>query len=527
MSVIDGYPVDYSPVHNQLNYVLYPIDGINLIAGTQATFSVTFSSGGTATNGTFIYINGQKFEIDNSATVEDGYKIKFNSLTDIQRATWLYNTLNATLFFDPSIFTVVQFGNVVTVTYNQVGQQSNWQFDNSGITQIAFYNPNGTDRVDLTGASYVWAMMQDRTDLSLPPLKLVQDRILPILLGYDNSTVPATINLTSQNVDASELLKYQVATTLPSIYSPIFTPVNDDNFRKFVFIRAGLRYLDNCDVRNVQFSDSPATWIYNCLLQAKDTSTLSLAEYVLENKPLLIKDTYIICPSVSMFVWSLCNEAPLEVVYYSAAGAALESASYTYGDPDNELKPTYMNVGGFGNTIPSNCAYYVLNYMNTDGSEVLHAIRINIEDCNCVVGEVLFLNDLGDYETKTFSKLEKQDITVGSDIILSRDSFGGTLNSLIKGGRGLVNTESEVIYTMSSKFQPNPQEIEFAEQFKRSQSFYLKYFFEAADSYGYIKIIPESINFAPIENGKANELVITFRLNQSYKSHPQNEGIYI
>jgi hypothetical protein len=510
-------------VHNCVNYDLTISDGINVLTGTQATFSVTFSSGGAATNGTEVIIQGQSFVIDNAATVEDGYKIKFNGLTDIQRATWLYNTLNATLFFDPSIVTVVQFGNVVTVTYNEVGQQSNWQFDNGGISQIAFYSPNGTDRVDLTGASYVWTVLQDRTDLSLPPIKLVQDRILPILQVYTNDAVPPSVTLSPQTINVSDLLKNQVATTLPNIYSPIFSVVNDDFFRKLVFMRAGVRYLDSCNIRNVSYMESLRTYIYNCLFQKKIyESSFILGSYTYGNKPLLIKDTYTICRSTSMFVWSLCVDFPLDVVYYNSAGSALETASFTYGDKD--LIPTYMNVGGFGNTIPLDCAYYILNYIGED-SEVLHAVRINVEDCNCVVGEFIFLSDLGAYETITFSKLEKQDIAVTSDVINGK--IGCTLNSLIKGGRGLVNTDSEVVYTMSSKFKANPQEIEFIEQFKRSQSFYLKYFFEAADSYGYIKIIPESINFAPIENGKANELVITFRLNQTYKSHPQNEGIYI
>ena len=527
MSVIDYTPSEFIPVHNCINYGLLAQDGINLIAGTQATYSIIFDSGGTATNGTIIYIQGQKFIIDNTASVADGYKIKFNGLTDLQRATWLYQTLRYNLFFNPSVLSVVQFGNTVTVTYSQVGQQSNWQFDNGGITEISFYLANGTDRIDLSGAAYVWGVYEDRAASSLTPVELVANKILPVLLSYDYSTVPATISMQPQTVNISDEVKSLVSTTLPGVYDPIFTPVFDVFFRRLVFMRAGLRYLDNCEVRNVQFTESATSWIYNCLFQSSKISDLAgiLDPYISGYKPLLIKNTYSICRTTSFFIWHLCNENPLDVVYFDASGNALETSSFTYGDADNELKPTFMNVGGFGQTIPANCAYYILNYMNADSSEILHAVRFNVTDCNCVVGEFIFCTDLGDYETITFSKLEKHDITVSSDTIKGKD--GCTLTSLIKGNRSITNTDSEVIYTMSSKFVANPDEIEFVEQFKRSQSFYMKYFFEAADSYGYIKVIPESINFAPIELGKANELQITFRLNKSYKSHPQNEAVYI
>jgi hypothetical protein len=532
MSLINQVPPELVPIHNCLNYGLY-MDTINILTGTQATFSVTFSNGGTATDGTVIVIQGQKFEILDTVTENNGYNLIFNGFSDIQRATWFYDTIKSTLFFDPSIVTIVQFGNVVTVTYNQVGQQPNWQFENSGITQIAFYSPNGIDRVDLTGASYVWAILQDRTDLSLPPLKIVSDRILPILMDYDNSVVPTTIAPSQQYVNPSDLIKSQVSTILPNIYSPVFTQIEDSYFRKKIFMRAGWRFLSDCEIQNREFADSSVSWMYNCLLQSKllVEGSYPLEQYTDYGKPLLIKDTYSICRTTSFFVWSICPEAPLEVVYYSAAGAELESTSFTYGSGTvtepyfDDVKPTYMNVGGFGQSIPSNCAYYILNYMNADGSEVLHAVRFNVTDCNCVVGEFIFCTDLGAYETITFEKLTKQDIAVSSDIINSKD--GCTLSSLIKGNRSIVNTNSEVVYTMTSKFQANEKEIEFIEQFKRSQSFYMKYFFEAADSFGYIKVIPESINFAPIELGKANELQITFRLNKSYKSHPQNEAVYI
>jgi len=426
------------------------------------------------------------------------------------------------------VLKVSQFGNTVTVTYSQVGQQSSWQFDNGAISQISFYLANGTDRVDLSGAGYVWSVYEDRSALSLTPIQLVSEKIVPILPKYDNSTVPATISITPQVVDISEEVKNLVKTILPNIYAPIFTPLDDETFRKLIYMRAGLRYLDNCEVRNVQFTESATSWIYNSLFQQKEAASLSgiLDPYIFGYKPILIKNTYTLCRSSSMFVWSLCNEAPLDVVYYDSSGVALESSSFTYGDPDNELKPTYMNVGCFGQTIPSNCAFYVLNYMNTDSSEVLHAIRINVVSCGCIEGEFIFCTDLGAYETILMDKVVKHEIPVASDVIES--AVGCTVVSLVKGGRSIVNKETENVWTFEKWVDVDTaDELEFIAQFQRSQSFYMKQFIIAADSYAYLKVIPENITFVARETGKRPKLTFAIRFNQQFKSHPQNEGIFI
>lgn len=528
MSVIDTVPYETVPAHNCINYGLYLQDGFNLVAGTQASYSIIFASGGTAANGTIIHIQGQKFVVDNTATSADGYRIKFNGLSDLDRATWLFQTLNLNLFFNPSVLNVSQFGNTVTVTYSQVGQQSNWQFENGGISQISFYLANGTNRIDLSGASYVWGIYEDRTALSLTPIQLVAEKILPLLPKYDYSTVPATITVQSQTVNISDEVKELVKTILPNIYAPIFTPINDETFRRLIYMRAGLRYLDNCETRNVQFTESATSWIYNCLFQAEKLASLDgvLDAYIGGFKPLLIKNTYTLCRSSNMFVWSLCNENPLDVVYFDASGAELETSSFTYGDPENELKPTYMNVGAFGQTIPPNCAFYVLNYMNSDGSEVLHAIRINVVSCGCIEGEFIFLSDLGAYETILMDKMVKHDIPVSSETI--QGQIGCTVTSLIKSGKSIVNKETESVYTFEKWVDvDSEQDLEFIAQFQRSQSFYMKQFVVAADSYAYLKIIPENITFTPQETGKRPKLTFTVRFNQQFKSHPQNEGIFI
>jgi hypothetical protein len=151
-------------------------------------------------------------------------------------------------------------------------------------------------------------------------------------------------------------------------------------------------------------------------------------------------------------------------------------------------------------------------------------IRIDLISCKCIAGEFIFCTDLGSYETILFDTVEKNDIVVSNEVIQKQG--GCTLLSLASGGRSIVNTEGEVIYTMTKKFFNSEEELEFVEQFKRSQSFYMKYFFKESDGFGYIKIMPDAISFAPKEKGIRNKLQLTFRLNQSYKSHPQNEGFF-
>jgi len=526
MNVIQTiYPGDFAPVHGCLNYGLTLELYSPTISGTQASFSITFSSGGTAANGTIIYIQGQKFVVDNTATVADGYSIKFDGLTDMQRATWLYNTLRATLFFDPSIVTIVQFGNVVTVTYNQVGQQSNWQFDNGSISEISFYLSNGTNREDLKSMSYIWSVYENKSALSLPDTKLVSDKILPLLLVEDRLVVPSEFNVQPQIINISDEIRDIVKTTLPSVYSPIFTAINDDYFRKLIYMRAGLRYLDSCDKIDRFFSNGNNTWVYNMLFQDIINPDVNLInDYIYGNKPLLIKNTYTLCRSSNMFVWSLCEYSSLEIVYYDASGAALESSSQFYGSEG--AIPTYMNVGCFGQTIPSNCAYYVLNYMNSDGSEVLHAVRINVVSCGCIEGEFIFCTDLGGYETMLMDKAVKHEIPVASETI--QGQIGCTVTSLIKGGRSIVNKETESVFTFEKWVDTDTaDELEYIAQFQRSQSFYMKQFIDAADSYAYLKVIPENITFVPQEIGKRPKLTFTIRFNQQFKSHPQNEAVFI
>jgi len=275
-------PYEFSPVGNCIIFGLVFTGDINLIAGTQASFSVDFISGGTAADGTIIIIQGQRFEINNSATSIDGYHIRFDGLTDEQRATWLLGTLNATLFFDPEKAYVFQTSSTgANVLYNQVGQQGNWQFDNGGISEISFILSNGTDRVDLSNMAYVWSMYEDRSSLSLPPLKIIEDRILPLLPVYSYNTSPATVIVDAQLIDVSSELKNQVATVLPGTYDPIFVPINDQFFRKLFFMRSGLRYLNGCEVRNMYFSNGNSLWVYNSLFQdVKNTGLLLLEPYI-------------------------------------------------------------------------------------------------------------------------------------------------------------------------------------------------------------------------------------------------------
>lgn len=535
MGVIVQSPGELSSAHDCLIYVVQNQNDININAGTQASFSVDFISGGTATDGTIIVIQGQRFEINNSAVSVDGYYIKFDGLTDEERATWLLETLNTTLFFDPEKVYVFQTSSTgANVLYNQVGQQGNWQFDNGGISEISFILGNGADRVDLSNPSYIFSVYEDRSILSLPPIKIAEDRILPLTLDYDNSTAPVSVSVPEQQINIADCVSKLVSTTLPSVYAPIFSPIIDEYFRKRIFMRVGFRYLSGCNNIDTQFSNTDRTWVYNSLFQKDKITSMylsPLAPYVLEYKPLLIKNTYTLCRGSNMFVWSLCPEATLDVVYYDTSGAAIESSSFTYGNGEidsnyiNNVKPTYMNVGCFGQTIPSNVAYYILNYMNADGSELLHAVRINVVSCGCIEGEFIFRTDLGTYETTLMDKAVKHEIPVESEIIES--AVGCTVVSLVKGGRSIVNKETESVWTFEKWVDVDTaDELEFIAQFQRSQSFYMKQFINASDVYAYVKVIPENITFVPKETGKRPKLTFTIRFNQNLKSHPENEAFF-
>jgi hypothetical protein len=529
MGIVQSTPGEFAPAYNCLPYELKYDGDIVLNTGTQASITITFVNGGTATDGNFIYIAGQKFEINQYATSIDGYYYKYSPSSFVDSATWMLNTLSSTLFFNPEKVNIISLSvDSVTIIYNQVGQQPDWQFEDGGLSAMTITATNGTDRIVLKDPAYVWAVYEDRAALSLPPLKIVSERVLPLVLDFDNSSSPASVTVVPQIVDISKDIKDLLKTTLPSVYSPIFTPINDSLFRMLIGVRAGLRYLVDCNQININQGFGEFTWVYNSLFQKTKITDLYniLDPYIFGNKPLLIKNTYTLCRSSNMFVWSLCNESPLEVVYYDSSGAALESSSFTYGDSDNELKPTFMNVGCFGQTIPSNCAYYVLNYMNTDGSEVLHAVRINVVSCGCIEGEFIFCTDLGGYETILMDKAVKHEIPVQSEVIQS--AIGCTVTSLIKGGRSIVNKETESVFTFEKWVDTDTaDELEYIAQFQRSQSFYMKQFIDAADSYAYLKVIPENITFVPQEIGKRPKLTFTIRFNQNFKSHPQNEAVFI
>jgi len=526
MAVFSLYPDTETPAHNCVVWgLLY--EGGTSYPGSQASATITFDSGGTATAGTVVYFCGQKFVTDSGFGVNDGYSFNYNGLSDTDRVAAFLETLNATLFFSRDRVSFFSAGNSIAVTFNQVGEQSNWTFSDGGISEISFIQINGDGQTYDKNPKYIHALYRDMTSVSLPPIKLTQDKESAIILNKDYTvSSPATETYLPTLVDYSIEMSNLVATHLPNIYGANWTPVLDTTFTMDVFLRAGYSYLVGCERRNVFFSDSGTIKIYNCLFQ-KEKYTVSdplMLPYTAQGKLMLIKDRYQICRSTNFAVWTAFVEGydSIDVVYYDVSGGELESVSYDWGVL---MGITYTNVGTFGSAAPANCDHYIVNFINAD-FDIIEAVRFDLISCGCIDGELIFLSDLGCYETFLLTNNTRTELTVNSDTVQGFD--GCNVFSLQQGGRSIVNKQTENIYTYETWVDTSdPKELEYVNQLLRSQSVFLKVFIEEADAWFYVKINAENTNFVPLETGKRAKLTYSFKFNQAYKSHPQYEAVFI
>lgn len=526
MNVFYSYPDIEVPAHNCVKWELL-YDGGTSYPGSQASATITFDGGGTATTGTVIYFCGQKFVTDSGFGVNNGYSFNFNGLSDTDRAISFLETLNANLFFSRDRVSFFNGGNSIAVTFNQVGVQSNWTFSDGAISEISFIEFNGDNAIYNKGAKYIHALYRDMTAFSLPPIKLCENKEAAIILNKDYTNAsPSTETYLPTPVEYSNEMRNLVATHLPSIYGANWIPIEDTTFTMDVFLRAGYSYLDSCERRNILFSDSSIIKLYNCLFQ-KERYTVGdplMLPYTSQGKLMLIKNQYQVCRSTNFAVWTAFTDGykAIEVVYYDSAGAVLESASY---DWDGAFGVRYTNIGTFGASAPADCDYYIVNFTNNDG-DVIAAVRFDLVNCGCIDGEIIFEADLGEYETFLLTNNTKTELTVSSDLVQGFD--GCNVFSLQQGGRSIVNKQTEKIYTYETWIDAgDPKELEYVSQLLRSQSVFLKVFITEADAFFYVKIIPENTNFVPTEVGKRAKLTYSFRFNQAYKSHPQNNGVFI
>jgi hypothetical protein len=525
MGVIDSSPLTNVPAHNCVVWNLF-YDGGSSYSGSQASASITFADGGTATLGTIIYFAGQAFSTDTGFGVNDGYNFNYNGLSGDDRAAAFLETLNANLFFSPDKVTLFISGDTVAITFNQVGEQSNWNFSDGGISEISFIEINGDNQVYDKNPKYIHALYRDMTDFGLADIKLCPEKEAAVILtkNYLDGT-PAAETYVPTPVDYSNEMSNLVATHLPNIYGANWSPTGDFLFSLPVYLRAGYSFLVGCERRNIFSSKSDTIRIYNSLFQKeKYTAGADLMQSYVEGGALmLIKDRYQICRSTNFAVWtSYINYNNIEVVYYDASGTPLESVTNEFVVSNNV---NYTNLGTFGSAPPANCDHYIVNFTNFD-DEVLGAVRFDLINCACVDGELIFLSDLGAYETFLLMNNTRTELTVNSDTVQGFD--GCNVFSLQQGGRSIVNKQTENIYTYETWVDTSdPKELEYVNQLLRSQSVFLKVFITEADAWFYVKIIPENTNFVPLETGKRAKLTYSFKFNQAYKSHPQYEAVFI
>lgn len=525
MEVIVNSPFEHVPAHNCVVWELL-YDGGTTSGGTQASATITFDDGGTATVDTVIYFCGQAFATDAGFGENNGYGFNYNGLSGVDRAAAFLETLNANLFFSPSRVSINIFGNVVGVTFNQVGQQSNWSFSDGAISEIALFDINGSAQVYDKYPKYIHTLFRDMSAFSLADIQLFPDKEAAVILRKDyTANAPAAETYLPTPVDYSNEFRNLLATHIPSIYAANWNPIGDFTFSMPIYLRAGYSYLEGCQRRTIGFSKSEIVRVYNCLFQKREyTSDEELMQpYVSGGRLMLIKDRYQICRSTNFAVWTAyINYNNIEIVYYDILGNVLESITNEF-PVSNDMN--YTNLGTFGSSPSASCDHYIVNFTDYD-DEVLGSVRFDIINCGCVDGELIFCTDLGAYETFLLTKNIKNETQISGDVVQGFD--GCNIFSLQQGGRSIINKQSEQVYTYEVWVDTEtPNELEYVNQLLRSQSVFIKTFIKEADVWFYVKIIPEITNFVSREEGSRSKLTYSFRLNQSYKSHPSNEAVFI
>ncbi len=525
MEVIVNSPFEHVSAHNCVVWELL-YDGGTSYGGAQASATITFDDGGTATVGTVIYFCGQAFATDAGFGENNGYGFNYNGLSGVDRAAAFLETLNANLFFSPSRVATDIFGNVVGVTFAQVGQQSNWSFSNGAISEITLFDINGSAQVYDKYPKYIHTLFRDMSAFSLPDIQLFPDKEAAVILRKDYTIQsPASEIYEITPVDYSNEFRNLLVTHIPNIYGANWNPVSDTTFTMDVYLRAGYSYLEGCQRRTIGFSKSDTIKIYNSLFQKRKYlggATL-MQPYYDNGNMMLIKDRYSICTSTNFAVWTAFIQAydNIGIVYYDSLGNPLESSDSPWV---GEGGVNYINIGTFSTGLPSNCAYYIVNF-EFDGN-ILGSVRLDIINCGCVDGELIFLSDLGAYETFLLTKNIKNETQISGEVVQGFD--GCNIFSLQQGGRSIINKQSEQVYTYETWVDAEtPNELEYVNQLLRSQSVFIKTFIKEADVWFYVKVIPEISNFVSREEGSRSKLTYSFRLNQSYKSHPSNEAVFI
>lgn len=494
-----------------------------LTPGAFASMSFLYSAGGDA-SGISFELGGVAFETS-GATVEGYTESTYYPAPAVQDAAENFaNMIRSNFrFVDWSVsldYTSSAPAIVINIVKGERGREpdEDWVNDVSGITGIGDSNfIQGTDEAR-ANARLWYQFWRANTPISE---KKTAD--------FDQT---GRVRIDGQNV-ASQVL----GITAP--YLLWVQPAFDALASRNIYLRFGVYELDNCEQVFEQVYETPEITIVNAIFQHNWLSQFRPYTAQVTQPVNWMTDRAmdrVVCRRsfewVAIFIMKYSTEFSgswrVKYVYYNSSGVEIGSATRSFkGEGVYHVPTGPQNPCHASGVIPLSSYYTVQVEVRNEAMEwVPYSVEqtIRMDNCNCHVAEIYYLEDRGSWQTLGFERLAQRRLevtTVDFERPLATNYNGGPLNVIQLfqvGGRYSEADISEAVFTLTSEkiTEHNRQGLE---EFLRSKEHYILTSSDLLNA-ATRRVLIDRGSKVLFQRGSVSRLTVDFRFNVPQRVRP-------